>query len=251
MSAVRGRPEPFVERRAPGSTPPPRSRRRHSSHRPSAEALPRWRRILSGGLWTVIVLGTLAYATSLLVPLWFQLHDERLLIVTSGSMAPYFGAGDAVVMHAIDNASDLKEGQVVSFWPLGTSQLVTHRIVELVRLPVMTTDASGKSVPTIDPSTGKAAETEYIVTKGDANQSQDPDATPVTRVRGVVLRVHHDWGRVLAWSESPAGRATMLVPPLLALGTLEVLALRDGRRWRRSAPAPRPEDQAIDDYLLG
>ena len=73
-----------------------------------------------------------AYATSLAVPLWFQVHHQRLLIVTSGSMAPKFDAGDAVVLRAISNESDLKVGQIISFWPTGsTSELVTHRIVAL------------------------------------------------------------------------------------------------------------------------
>lgn len=204
---------------------------------------------MSVALWAVIVVGAGAYATSLAVPLWFQAHQERLLVVTSGSMAPYFNAGDAVVMHAIDDASDLKEGQVVSFWPLGTSQLVTHRIVQLIKLPAMTTDATGKSAPTIDPATGQPRETEYIVTKGDANASPDPNATPVTRVRGVVLRVHHEWGYVLDWATSATGRAIMLVPPLLALAALELLAVGDGRRRRHRAPVPRADDLAIDEFI--
>ena len=68
-----------------------------------------------------------AYATSLAVPLWFQLHQQRILIVTSGSMAPKFEAGDAVVLRAISDESDLKVGQVISFWPTGSDELVTHR----------------------------------------------------------------------------------------------------------------------------
>jgi len=211
---------------------------------------PWWRRVTTVVLWTVVVVGALAYGLSLAIPMWFQLHDERLLVVTSGSMAPYFDAGDAVVMHSVDDASDLKEGQVVSFWPASSSQLVTHRIVHLVKLPVMRSDASGKSVPSLD-AQGRPKLNPYIITKGDANATADPDATPVTRVRGVVLDVHRKWGFVLDWASSAVGRAVMLVPPLVALATLELLALGNDRRRGRSKPATRPEDRSIDAYMLG
>jgi signal peptidase len=251
MTTAAGHSEPFVERRAPRATPETRARRRGRPPRtPTAARPPWWRRVITATLWTIVAVGALAYGASLAVPLWFQVHDERLLVVTSGSMSPYFDAGDAVVMHSVDDASDLKEGQVVSFWPAGSSQLVTHRIVHLVKLPVMVADASGKSVPKLDAS-GQPKLNPYIITKGDANATTDPDATPVTRVRGVVLEVHHQWGFVLDWAGSATGRAVMLVPPLVALAALELMALGADRRRRRTKPVPRAEDRSIDAYLAG
>jgi len=200
------------------------------------------RRWLSGWLWTVVVGCTLAYATSLAVPLWFQLHHEQLLVVTSGSMVPEFAAGDAVVLRQVRDPSELKVGQIVSFWPVGSQELVTHRIVSLARLPV------------VDPDTGVSVEREYVVTRGDANAAPDPDATPVTRVRGVYLDVHPGWGWALQWAGSAQGRATMLVPPLLALGTLELLAVLDARREARAHRAARehaPDEWNVDEVLLG
>ena len=106
--------------------------------------VPTWRRVLAVTLWTVVAVFGLAYATSLAVPLWFQVHGQRLLIVTSGSMSGSesggFDAGDAVVMRKITDASQLKVGQVVSFVPPGSDHLVTHRIVSLHQLPVMQQD---------------------------------------------------------------------------------------------------------------
>lgn len=208
----------------------------------------RGRRLLSVALWTVVAVGTLVYATSLAVPLWFQLHDQRLLIVTSGSMEPAFSAGDAVVMQSVTDASQLKVGQVVSFWPLGSEQLVTHRIVDLKTLPTMEQRPDGTMQPVDDPTTGEPATGRFIITQGDANPEPDVNATPFTRVRGIVLGVHEGWGWALQWSTSAAGRATMLIPPLLALGTLELLAVRDARR--RAKPSPTPEERHVDAYLL-
>ena len=121
---------PAVDRRAP----------RVLGRRLSRAPKPVWRRLLGAALWTVVVVCGAAYATSLAVPLWFQAHQQRILIVTSGSMAPKFDAGDAVVLRAISDESDLKVGQIISFWPMGSDELVTHRIVALRKLPDLRQD---------------------------------------------------------------------------------------------------------------
>ncbi|GEL95760.1 signal peptidase I [Cellulomonas composti] len=211
---------------------------------------PAWRRALSVVLWTIVVVGVLAYATSIAVPLWFQAQGQRLMIVTSGSMAPTFDAGDAVVMRKVSDPSELKVGQIVAFWPTGSQRLVTHRIIELVTLPKMATDPkTGQSKPVLDEATGEPTTDRYIVTKGDANNVQDDNATPYTRVRGIVLSAHPGWGWVLQWTGSAQGRAVMLVPPLAALGTLELLALRDARQRRRQT-TPTRDERHVDAFFL-
>jgi signal peptidase len=201
----------------------------------------------------VIVLCGLAYAGSLAVPLWFQANGQRLLVVTSGSMSGSqegaFDAGDAVVMRRIDDPSQLRVGQVASFWPVGSDQLVTHRIVALRNLPVMQQDTeTGRMVPTVDPETGKVIERPYIFTKGDANADPDPDATPLSQVRGIVLNVYPRWGWVLDWAGSAQGRLVMLGPPLLALAVLEIMSLVTDRRAARSTG--RTAQEKHDDALL-
>jgi signal peptidase I len=189
-------------------------------------------------LWSLVALCVGAYAASLLVPLWYEVHDRRLLIVTSGSMAPAFRAGDAVVLQHIDDPSELRAGQVVSFWPPGSDELTTHRIEKLTRMAVLEQDAAtGRTVPVLDPSTGEPVLREYLVTRGDANPTRDPDAVPVSRVRGVVLGVHPGWGAVLSWAHSDTGRLVMLGPPLIALAGMEVAAVVHARRQRRAAAA--------------
>ncbi|MDM7832314.1 signal peptidase I [Cellulomonas edaphi] len=223
-----------VERRQSRLAPPtPAPRRRR----------PLRRRLLSAALWAIVVVGAGAYATSLAVPLWYQVHDQRLLIVTSGSMAPYFDAGDAVVMQNVSNPAQLKPGLVVSFWPLSSDVLVTHRIVSLESI------AGSQQVPGRPPP----PKSPHIITKGDANEENDPDATPITRVRGIVLTVHPGWGWVLQWAGSPAGRATMLVPPLLALATLELVAVAEGRRRTGSTARAHDDSQGrhVDAVLHG
>ena len=225
---------------------------RRRTRRPREGARPWWLRGVTAVLWTVVVVCGLAYATSLAVPLWFQVHQQRLLVVTSGSMAPTFKAGDAVVLRRITDPSQLKVGQVVSFWPVGSQSLVTHRVVELHMLPQLEADQVDptRSVPVLDDA-GEQVENPYIVTKGDANPERDPNATPLTRVRGVVLAVHQGWGWVLQWAGSARGRAVMLVPPLLSLATLEIMAVVGARRRRPPADSrPADDGRAFDDLLL-
>ena len=231
----------FVDRRE--EIAPPRPPRRSKEHRAA--------RILPVVAWTLISVCVLTFAASLAVPLWFQLQDQRLLIVTSGSMAPYFNAGDAVVMQNITDPSQLQVGQVASFWPPGSDSLVTHRIVDLTSLPVLELDEStGSMVPTLDEATGLPIMQPYIVTQGDANPNPDPDATPLGRVRGVVLEVYPQWGQLLGWAHSPQGRFVMLAPPLLLLVVMEVASLVRARRNRtQDGQTPRPEEMN-DAYLL-
>lgn len=241
------RPPPTVERRAP-----------HAERSRPATAATGPHRALRTALWTVVLVCGLAYAVSLAVPLWFQVNGQRLLIVTSGSMSGSqegaFDAGDAVVMRRITDPSQLRVGQVASFWPTGSEQLVTHRIIALRNLPVMRQDeATGRMEQTVDPESGEPLTRPYIFTKGDANATPDPDATPLSQVRGIVLHVYPKWGWVLDWAGSPRGRLLMLGPPLAALATLEVLSILDDRRARRSAGERRPtaRERRDDALLLG
>ncbi len=78
------------------------------------------------GRW--LFLGTLAtfvavIVASYAVPLWYQIQGDRLLTVTSGSMAPEIQTGDAVVIRQVTSASQLRLGQIITFYPTGSSKL--------------------------------------------------------------------------------------------------------------------------------
>lgn len=231
-----GRPDPAPDRAAAPRRP---------VRRPGLPRAARVARVARVAAWTVIVVSVCVFALAALTPLWFGLHDQRLLVVTSGSMAPFLEAGDAVVIQAITDPSRLRVGQVATFWPPGGDRLVTHRIVDLHSLPLMSPDpVTGRMVPQTDPQTGIPVERAFIVTKGDANETIDPDATPLSRVRGVVLEVHPGWGRPLGWAHSPVGRWTLLAPPLILLAGMELAAVGAERRRRT------PVREEIDALLL-
>lgn len=196
----------------------------------------------------MIVACVATYAVSLLFPLAFQAQGQRVLVVTSDSMAPRIRTGDAVVIQAVHDVSELEVGQVVSFWPSGGDRLVTHTIVDVRLLADMAPDPiTGEPEPVLEPD-GTPRLSPYIVTKGEANEENDPDATPVSRVRGVVLDVHRGWGAWIGWAHSPQGRWAMLAPPLVLLASLELVAARERRR--RAAVRRAAREGSLDALLL-
>ena len=80
------------------------------------------------------------------------------MMVTSGSMVPVFHAGDAIIVRSANETAvaALRPERIVTFRAQGTGQLVTHRIVSVIR------HADGHI---------------EFVTKGDANR--DSDLAPV------------------------------------------------------------------------
>jgi len=89
---------------------------------------------------------------------------HRMFIVLSGSMEPTIKTGSVVFVKPVESGS-LAAGDVITFRGFGDpNNLVTHRIVSIE---------------------GEAAGTAYI-TKGDANEVEDPSPVAANRVVGKV-----------------------------------------------------------------
>lgn len=184
-----------------------------------------------------MTLALLAYG----VPLWYHVHGQRILVVTSGSMAPTFNAGDAVVITKI-SPSELRPGQVVTFWPIAKdARLTTHRIINLLERPDL---VHGETTVLLGPD-GKPQMSQYIQTQGDANSGPDYDLTPVSNVRGAVTGVKRGWGYPLGYAHSPLGRLLIFAPPLVLLLLAELLSWRGQRRARPAGPQPREKRDAL------
>jgi signal peptidase len=153
----------------------------------------------------------------------------RVMVVTSGSMAPRFQAGDAVL---VKKTGQVRVGDVVAFRALGGHGLTTHRVVGIHYLD------------------GKA----WIQTKGDANRTPDANLTPETSVYGRELLALPSMGRFLLWAVSPRGKLVLLGIPLLVLIGQEVavlVALKRRRQWTSSQVEATPEidREETDDSL--
>jgi signal peptidase len=142
-------------------------------------------------------------------------------VVVSGSMEPRLSAGDVVLTRPVP-PQDLQPGQVLLFPdPEGADRLVLHRLVAF--------DARGD-----------------LVTRGDANQSDDTTHVPASSVIGEAqLRVPHV-GLPAYWRFAGQWGSLAALAVLLAAATVFVTGRPAGPRGRTSAdrlaavPTPDP-----------
>jgi signal peptidase I len=122
---------------------------------------------------------------------------HQLLVVTSGSMEPYFSAGDALVVERLDDAerAQVQVGDVVTFRPLSGGGLVTHRVAAL-----RTVDG----VP-------------FVQTRGDANPVPDPDLAPLSNLVAHTQVVLPGAGRAAVVLDDQRLRAWLYGLPMLVV----------------------------------
>lgn len=154
-----------------------------------------------------VVLGLTALTGLVLAALVPLAAGYSAHVVTSGSMAPRVNPGDVVVTHPV-TAAELRTGQVVLVHdPQVPGELLLHRLVSF--------DEEGR-----------------LVTRGDANQSDDSVHAAPSEVRGLAaMRV--PWvGLPALWRAQ--GRYGAIA---LAAVVLVVAAVFASRGWgRRAAP---------------
>ena len=129
-----------------------------------------------------------------------------MLIVASPSMTGAIEAGDAII---IKNSDSYAVGDVITYFPEGESFSVTHRIVRM--------------------------EGDKFYTKGDANQSEDPDPVLIEQIAGKVAVKLDKVGYFIEWLKSPVGiifAATFIV--LLIL----IIVIEDKRRGKTDSDDP-------------
>lgn len=168
--------------------------------------------------WGLIV-PIAALAIAILLPLCVLLGTAFLAgwkfqPIKTGSMAPNYPAGSLAVVDPID-AALVEPGMVIVFEdPLVSGRLVAHRVVK--RLPG-------------DPP--------RWVTKGDANDANDPVPISASAIQGRAR-----------WAVPGAGRlvsaANGWVPVLVLVGLPLALLLATELRARSRRPATRPEGVA-------
>lgn len=129
-----------------------------------------------------------------------------VLIVASPSMTGAIEAGDAIIIKKSDSYA---VGDVITYFPADENFSVTHRIVRM--------------------------EGDKFYTKGDANQSEDPDPVLIEQIAGKVAVKLDKVGYFIEWLKSPVGiifAATFIV--LLIL----IIVIEDKRRGNTDAANP-------------
>lgn len=180
---------------------------------PSHRVRPMTRALRAAGRLLRLLTVAAVLAATLTVAALAVIHytGRQVLVVTSGSMAPVFRAGDVVLVEQRPQ-SQLRPGMIVTFVaPTAKGRLTTHRIRSVDHRP----------------------EGLFLQTKGDANPAPDPDLTPARNVLGVLTSTVPYAGWWLAFYQSPTGNLLILGSPLLLMMLSQGTALwRMFRRMR-------------------
>lgn len=159
---------------------------------------------------SILVLITVA---GLYMLLWApRLFGRQAFVITSASMAPQLPVGSLVLVRGVQQPQNLQPGQIVAFrsgmdGPSG-QDTITHRIVSN------------------DPARRE------LVTKGDANPTQDPRPVSYERLLGVVEGCVPLLGMAALILNSTAGRAGALAL-LACAAALYAAAARLGETKQR------------------
>jgi signal peptidase I len=127
----------------------------------------------------------------------------QLKTVLSGSMEPTFKTGSIIAVKPIDDTSNLKKDDIITYMQ-GENEFVTHRIINVI-------DQDGKVA---------------YQTKGDNNEDADMNAVPsmnvVAKYTGVTIPF---MGYFIDFAKSSKGTAALLIIPGALLLVYSVLTI--------------------------
>lgn len=133
---------------------------------------------------------------------------STVVAVRSGSMTPTYPVGSVLVERRVNAETDFSKGDVITFIPKGSKDMVTHRIVK----------------------TEKQGGQQVFITRGDANQDNDPWKVSKSQIKAEPLFGIPFLGFLLMKLESPRGKIalimTILTLLILQLFINELVSLR-------------------------
>ncbi len=168
-----------------------------------------------------------------------------ITIYDTKSMEPFFGQNDLVIIKEID-ASQLKEGDIISFWGYVDSKrsIITHEIVGVNSLPdgTRTFETKGKNNPRSDQDEMNDTPQDYI-------HPDDVIGVYVTHISGI--------GSVMNFIKSPMGILVCMVIPLALIFLWQLyrvirLAMTMHRETQAAKNAEMSEaekQKVIEEYL--
>ena len=149
--------------------------------------------------------GTLAYDKFVKKSKIPSVFGYSMLMIASPSMTGSIEAGDAII---IKNSDSYAVGDVITYFPADESFSVTHRIVRM--------------------------EGDKFYTKGDANQSEDPDPVLIEQIAGKVAVKLDKVGYFIEWLKSPIGMIFAAAFIVLIL----IIVIEDKRRGKTDSADP-------------
>jgi signal peptidase len=140
-------------------------------------------------LGTLLMVIVIIAAIPFTVPKWF---GYQLYHVLTGSMEPSFPVGSVVYVKETD-PSEIRPGDVIAYrWDRGEQVVVTHRVIEV--------------------KTGE----QRLITKGDANNTEDSYPVSYEQVIGKVVLCLPELGKISEFLRSGTGIVSGVVMFVLA-----------------------------------
>ena len=153
-----------------------------------------------------ITVGMLAYDKFVKKSKIPSLFGYSMLIIASPSMTGAIEAGDAIIIKKSDSYA---VGDMITYFPADESFSVTHRIVRM--------------------------EGDKFYTKGDANQSEDPDPVLIEQIAGKVAVKLDKVGYFIGWLKSPAG---IIIAAAFIVLLILIIVIEDKRRGKTDSADP-------------
>ena len=173
------------------------------------------RRVVLVVLWGMLVVLLLGV---LVIGIGPRIAPYQTFVVLSGSMEPAISTDSIVIVRPVP-AEQVEVGDVITYWPRSRTPAngpaVTHRVIEI-----------------IEP--GKAP---VVITKGDANTSQDAAEVQLQDIAWKVALPVPYAGYALAWAQSRTGQQFL---PLTAAAVLMLWWGYDRFRARQRTASETP-----------
>ncbi|WP_199722721.1 signal peptidase I [Haloplanus aerogenes] len=144
------------------------------------------------------------------------------LVVLSGSMEPKMSPGDAVIVREVP-ASEIEQGDIITFQRSGSDTPTTHRVVEKQQ----------------------AEDGVAYVTKGDANEERDRGTVPHDRVVGEVIFVIPFIGHVIQFANTQVGFLALVLTPMVLFVLSELWEMAKEIREPKSSSATATDGPSV------
>lgn len=126
------------------------------------------------------------------------------LICASNSMKNIFEVGDLTITKQVPK-EELKKGDIITFWNLEHTKVITHRIEEI------TTDENSKTI---------------YITKGDMNNEVDKETVEYSQIEGKYVKHIKYIGNLIIQLQKPQGLIVAFLIPVMICAITYKCSLR-------------------------
>lgn len=117
------------------------------------------------------------------------------LICASNSMSNIFELGDLTITKEVTQ-SELKKGDIITFWNTKHDTVITHRIEEISK------DEKGNTI---------------YITKGDMNNEIDAETVSFNQIEGKCIGHIKYVGNLILWLQKPTGLIVAFLVPIIII----------------------------------